>query len=149
VSTEEKTPHPDSPLFEHFSGQIDHDTKAHYRAILERRLALSHCRACGHWHHPPLPLCPACCSADIGADEVSGRGTVALLTWMHQGPPTTGVDYAEPHPVVSVELDEQRGLRYTSTILDCTPEQLCIGLRVEVAWVERQGAPFPVFRATT
>jgi uncharacterized OB-fold protein len=56
------------------------------------------------------------------------------------------VDYSRPHPVVAVELEEQAGLRYTTTVIDGDPHAISIGLPVELAWIERHGAPFPVFR---
>ena len=64
-----------------------------------------------------------------------------------RGPPAPDVDYAKaPHPVVSVELEEQEGLRFTSTVIDCPLEEVRIGLEVELSWIDRFGAPFPVFQ---
>jgi uncharacterized OB-fold protein len=66
---------------------------------------------------------------------------------LHQGPPAPDVDYSKgPHPVVTIELEEQEGLRFTSTVIDCPLEDVRIGLAVELAWIDRFGAPFPVFR---
>ncbi len=48
--------------------------------------------------------------------------------------------------MVSVELDEQEGLRFTSTVIDCPLEEVRIGLEVELTWIDRFGAPFPVFQ---
>jgi uncharacterized OB-fold protein len=67
------------------------------------------------------------------------------MTFLHQGPAAPGVDYATPHPVVTVELAEQRGLRFTSTIVNCDPADVAIGLPVTLSWIERAGRPFPVF----
>ena len=129
---------------------IDQDNKEFYKGWLGRRLLLNRCVACGHWHHPPAPLCPQCWSTEVVPTEVSGRGTVHLLIRLHQGPPAPGVDYTKgPYPVVSVELAEQAGLRFTSTVVNCPPEVLRIGLPVELAWIDRAGAPFPVFEPAT
>jgi uncharacterized OB-fold protein len=125
---------------------LDADNKDFYRGWLTETLLIKQCQACGHWHHPPKAICPACWSSDVVATEVSGRGTVDLMILLHQGPPTPGVDYARPHPVVSVELEEQPGLRYTSTVIDHDPHAITIGQQVELAWVERHGVPYPVFR---
>ena len=77
---------------------------------------------------------------------MSGRGRVHLLMRLNQGPSAPGVDYAAgPHPVITVELDEQPSLRYTSTIVNCAPEHVAIGMPVKLAWIDRHGAPFPVF----
>jgi uncharacterized protein len=126
--------------------RIDHDNKVFYKSWLERRLLLNRCCACGSWHHPPVPMCPSCWAWNVVATEVSGRGTIHLLTWLRQGPAVDGVDYAAGYPVATVELDEQPGLRFTSTVIGAPPGELRIGQRVDLAWIEREGAPFPVFR---
>ena len=80
----------------------------------------------------------------------SGRGTVHLLIRLHQGPPLDGVDYAaSPHPVAVVELEEQPALRITSTIVNCDPARIDIGMPVEVTWIDRDGVPFPAFQPAT
>jgi uncharacterized protein len=126
--------------------RIDPDNKYFYAGWLEHRLLLNRCSDCGRWHHPPRPLCPQCWSFNVKATPVSGHGTVHLLINLHQGIPAPGVDYKQPHPVATIELDEQPGLRFSSTIVDCPLEKIHIGLRVELAWIDRYGAPFPVFK---
>jgi uncharacterized OB-fold protein len=66
--------------------------------------------------------------------------------FLHQGPPAEGVSYSTPYPVVTVELDEQQGLRFTSTVVGATNDDIRIGERVQLDWIERGGAPLPVFR---
>ena len=127
--------------------QIDHDTKHLYRGWLDKRLLINRCDDCGHFHHPPKPVCPECWSTNLTPTEVSGRGTVHLAMWLHQGAPAPDVDYSKgPHPVVAVELDGLDGVRFSSTVIDCPVEDVTIGLPVELAWIERYGSPFPVFR---
>lgn len=126
--------------------EVTHETKNFYKGWLQKRLLLNRCSACGRWHHPGLPICPACWSSEIVPTDVSGRGTVHLLTLLHQGPPAEGVDYAEPYPVAGVELEEQEGLRYTSAVVNCSADSVAIGMNVELTWIERHGAPFPVFQ---
>jgi hypothetical protein len=47
--------------------------------------------------------------------------------------------------VVTVELEEQEGLRYTSTVVHCPPDEITIDMPVRLTWIDRYGAPFPVF----
>ena len=138
----------DAALVERFSYiRIDHDTKHLYRGWLEERLLINRCDDCARFHHPPKPICPSCWSSSLTPTEVSGRGVIHLTILLHQGPPAPDVDYAKgPHPVVSIELEEQEALRFTSTVIDCPLEDVRIGLPVELAWIDRFGAPFPVFR---
>jgi uncharacterized protein len=125
---------------------IDHDNKEFYRGWLARQLVLPRCTHCGTWLSTQRPICPNCWSFDLEHRPVSGRGTVHLLIWLHQGPSAPGVDYSTPYPVATVELEEQAGLRYTSTILDVHQDEVQIGDAVTLDWIERYEAPFPVFR---
>jgi uncharacterized OB-fold protein len=136
----------DTELLEAFPDTlVDHDNKEFYRGWLQRRLLVNRCGECGRWHHPPGPRCPECWSTAVSPTEVSGRGTVHLLVKLHQGPPAPDVDYRSPHPVATVELDEQEGLRLTSTVVNCPLGELEIGMPVQLTWIERWGAPYPVF----
>jgi uncharacterized OB-fold protein len=137
----------DDELVARFPGrQLDHDNQAFYRGWLERRLLVNRCGDCGAWHHPPKPVCPRCWSSDVRPTPVDGTGTIFLVVLLHQGPPAEGVDYSTPHPVVTVELDEQEGLRLTSTVVGAANDEIRIGRRVQLDWIERGGAPMPVFR---
>ncbi|MCU1457919.1 MAG: hypothetical protein JWL73_2011 [Actinomycetia bacterium] len=138
----------DRELVERYTGvALDHTNKDFYRGLLQHELRLSRCAECGWWHHRPKPICPRCWSKDVRATAVSGRGVIHLAIFLHQGPPAPGVDYsAGPHPVVTVELEEQTGLRFTSTVVDAGNVAIVIGTPVELSWIERDGRPFPVFR---
>ncbi len=138
----------DVALVERFPyAQIDHDSKHLFRGWLDETLLINRCDACSRFQHPPKPICPSCWSTSLTPTEVSGRGLIHLVMLLHQGPPAPDVDYAKgPHPVVSVELEEQEGLRFTSTVIDCPLEEVRIGLEVELTWIDRFGAPFPVFQ---
>jgi uncharacterized OB-fold protein len=139
----------DERLWELFRGSgVDHDSAPHFRGRLERRLLINRCYDCGTWHHSPKPVCPTCLSERITATDVSGAGTIFLIVFLHQGPPAEGVDYSSPYPVVTVELDEQPGLRYSSTVVGSPNEEIRIGRRVVLDWIDRAGAPLPVFRLT-
>lgn len=124
---------------------IDHDNKHYYKGLLERRLLINRCRQCATWRQPPRPICPACWSTDIEPVEVSGKGVIHLLIFLHQGPPAPGVDYATPHPVAVIELAEQEGLRFTTTVVNADIGDLHIGMPVTLTWIDRGGSPFPAF----
>ena len=47
---------------------------------------------------------------------------------------------------MTVELDEQPGLRYSSTVVGSPKEEIQIGRRVELDWIMRGSTPLPVFR---
>jgi uncharacterized OB-fold protein len=137
----------DEELVDRFAGrQLDHDNKEIYRGWLEHRMLVNRCSACGLWHQPPRPVCHRCWSTEVRPMPVAGTGTIFMFVLLHQGPPSERVDYSTPHPVVTVELDEQEGLRFTSTVVGAANEEIRIGRRVELDWIESSGAPMPVFR---
>jgi uncharacterized OB-fold protein len=137
----------DGALVERFAHvRVDRDASDFYRGWLAHELRMNRCADCGRWHHPPRPMCPSCWSWNVVATPVSGRGRVHLVMLLRQGPPAPGVDYsAGPHPVVTVELEEQPALRYTSTVVNCAPGDIRMDMPVQLTWIERHGAPFPVF----
>ena len=126
---------------------VARDTAEHYRGYLRRALVMNRCGDCGRWHHPMRPMCPDCWSWNVVPTAVSGRGTVHLFTLLHRGPLADRVDYSlAPHPVVTVQLEEQDGLRFTGTMVGCALADVRIGMPVELTWIERQGRPYPAFR---
>jgi uncharacterized protein len=136
----------DNELVGLFPGEaLTHDNAEHYRGRLRRQLLINRCTDCRAWHAPPRPVCPQCWSSAVTPTPVSGAGTIFLFTLLHQGPPAPGASYDRPYPVVTVELDEQPGLRFTSTVVDADPAAVVIGARVQLAWRTLDRAPMPVF----
>ncbi|AZG45490.1 Zn-ribbon domain-containing OB-fold protein [Gordonia insulae] len=133
-------------LVQRFPGEpITHDNAAHYRGRLRRQLLVNRCDSCGAWHAPAKPICPDCWSSRVTPTSVSGNGTIFMAIFLHQGPPAEGVDYSTPYPVVTVELQEQAGLRITSTVVGASNADITIGAPVRLEWQERAGSPMPVF----
>ncbi len=116
--------------------RVDPDNAAYYSGLLERRLLLNQCTGCETWHHPPRPICPACWSTDVSAQDIQGSGTVALVTILRQGPRQPGVDYEGGHVLVAVELDEQSGLRVPGTVVGVPAEEVAVGDRVQLVWTD-------------
>ena len=99
------------------------------------------CGACGYWLHPPLPRCPVCGARDVAPEPVSGRAEVFSYTVNHQ--PWDGG--SEPYVIALVELPEQQGLRLTTNIVGCEPDEVHIGMPVQVAFEQRGEVWFPLF----
>lgn len=106
------------------------------------RLMVHHCQACSRWFHPPAPVCPRCNSLDVAPKAVSGSGTVATCTVNHQA---WTPELAEPFVVAIIELDDQPGLRLLSNVVDIAPEQVHIGLAVQVRFEPHEDVWLPLF----
>jgi uncharacterized OB-fold protein len=145
-STDDAVDIGDDELVRRFPGEpITHDNRAHYRGRLREEMLINRCGDCGQWHHPPKPVCPACWSANVAPTPVSGSGTVHLAIFLHQGPAAEGVDYSAPYPVITVDLDDAPGVRFTSTVVDSSRDRIVIGAPVRLVWRRRHGSPMPVF----
>jgi len=108
----------------------DPETAFFWEATARRRLEILRCQTCKTWVHYPKPSCWNCSSGDLKPEEVSGRGTVYSYTVTHQDVP----GYTAPFAVVIVELEEQAGLRMVSNVVDVPPEDVRIGMPVEVTF---------------
>ncbi len=92
-------------------------------------LRFQRCQECGYYIHPPSPICPACHSKDLAFEAVSGRATLWTYTVNYQ-PWMPGPEL--PYVVAIVALPEQDGLRLTTNLVDVAPDDVEIGMPLEV-----------------
>jgi uncharacterized OB-fold protein len=117
-------------------------------------LLISRCHACGHFFHPPGPACWRCRSFDVAPEKVSGRATVAAFSVDRQ-PWIPG--FEPPYIVAIVEIAEEPDVRLISNVVDVEPEDMRVGLEVEVFfedWTGLSGGEdtrvwIPLFRPVT
>jgi len=76
-------------------------------------------------------MCPECNSWNTEWVKASGRGKV--YSWMVAFQPFHPAFFGDvPYAVVMVELEE--GVRLTANMVDCKPDDLYIGMPVEVVF---------------
>ncbi|HEX9941790.1 MAG TPA: Zn-ribbon domain-containing OB-fold protein [Thermoanaerobaculia bacterium] len=90
------------------------------------RLEGQRCGACGAVQFPPRRACGACRSTDLAAYRFSGRGTVYSYSEVGQAPK----GFSGPYVVALVDLEE--GVRVTAQLTDVDPEEVEIGMPVEM-----------------
>jgi len=102
-----------------------------WQAASEHRLVVQRCSACGHTRLPPAPVCPECRSADSEWQEVSGHGEVYTYTVVHR-PIAAG----QPLPTVIavIALEGAGGVRLISNLVGANPDEIRIGMPVELVW---------------
>ena len=124
------------------SGVVPDDpTDAFWAGGAHDELLIAHCSACSQLVHPPRERCPQCAGM-LAPAAVSGAGVVFTYTINHQ---QFHPDVAPPYVIALVELVEQPGLRVAANIVDCAPESVHTGMRVQVRF-EACGSRFvPVF----
>jgi uncharacterized OB-fold protein len=121
---------------------INVETRAFWDATSEGKLLLPRCNACGTVIWYPRAFCPECSSFDVSWFEASGRGSIYSYTVNRRGQG----DYRDLAYVLAyVELAE--GPRILTNIVECDPESVSVGQRVEVTFqLTSNGAALPRFR---
>jgi acetyl-CoA acetyltransferase/uncharacterized OB-fold protein len=92
-------------------------------------LRIDGCADCGKLVHPPTPICPSCRSRNREHVAVSGLGTVIGFTVNHQ---QWLPDMAPPYVIANVALAEDPGVRLTTNIVGCEPDDVHVGQEVRV-----------------
>lgn len=89
----------------------------------------SRCASCGTRHLPPARVCMSCGSVDEMTTEALGgaSGTVATFT-------VDRLAHTPSPPLLAVVVDLDGGGRFRCQLADATPEELHIGLRVDLTF---------------
>ena len=108
---------------------IDEVSRSYWEGAKRHELMLQRCQGCGYHRYPPGDTCPRCLSDRLAWVKASGQGTVYTWTVFHQ---VYHQAFAKdmPYAVVAVELEE--GPRLVTNLVDCKPEDIEVGMPVEV-----------------
>ena len=109
----------------------DATTLPFWQAAAEHRLVVQRCTGCGHTRLPPAPICPECRSAEAGWKTVSGRGEVYTYTIVHR---PIAANQKLPYVIAVIALEDAGGVRMISNLVEARPEEIAVGMPVEVAW---------------
>lgn len=110
----------------------------------EGQLLIPQCQTCQHLFFYPRVLCPRCGSTDLGWVPSTGRGTVYTHTTIRMS--FWGDAFADdvPYNVSYIELDE--GVRIVSNVVGVPPDEVRVGMPVQVEFVAREDYQIPIFR---
>jgi uncharacterized OB-fold protein len=111
----------------------DEWTEPFWAAAREHRLVVPRCTSCGTYRFPPSPFCYVCRHQDIELVEQTGHGTVYSYT-IAWHPLLPDVSDSVPYIPVVVELPNTGGVRVIGNLIDVTPADVTIGMKVELVW---------------
>lgn len=126
--------------------RLDDDNTFFWTSGADGTLRFLRCTTCGYFVHPPSPICPHCLTKTLLPQPVSGRATVASFTVNHQPWMPT---FDGPYVIALVEIDEQPSVRLMSNIVECDPDDVHIGMAVEVTFEHSDDVWLPLFRPVT
>jgi uncharacterized OB-fold protein len=105
-------------------------------------LRMLRCSTCDRFAHPPTPLCRGCGGGQLAPQPLSGLATVWTFTVSHQ---QLLPSLATPYIVAIVVLDDQDDIHLTTRLVDTAPEQVHVGMRVQVCFEQHDEIYLPLF----
>ena len=125
--------------------RLDDENRFFWTSGADGVLRILRCNNCHFYIHPPSPICPRCLSRDVAPQTVSGRGRVETFTINYQ----QWIPGSEPYVVAWVSIDEQPSVRLSANLIDVEPDDVAVGMEVEVIFEHVEDVYLPLFRATT
>jgi len=123
--------------------RLDASNRPFWTGGEQHELRIMRCQACHRFVHPPRPMCRYCLSEHVSAEAVAGTGEVFSYT----------VNYQQWHPkmevpfvIARIALDDVPGVLLTSNVINCDPESVDIGDRVEVVFEQQNEIWYPLFQ---
>ncbi|MFE9325457.1 OB-fold domain-containing protein [Nocardia sp. NPDC052278] len=107
------------------------------------RLRIRECLSCAALIHPPQPVCRYCRGDRMGVRAVSGFATLIGFTVNHR---FRVPGLTTPYVVAQVALEEDPRVRLTTNAVACDPEQMALGMRMQVEFEQLGEVWLPLFR---
>ncbi len=99
----------------------------YHREMPQRyRLEAAKCSGCGRMYFPPRSVCN-CGAREFKSEKLSDQGTILTFTTIRVAP--KDFENQVPYSVAVVESDN--GVRVTTQVVDCQPDDLKIGKKVK------------------
>lgn len=111
-------------------------TQPFWDAARQHRLLIQSCGECGKPQFYPRPFCRHCLSEKMEWKQSKGTGHIYTFTINHRAANAHMADKV-PHAVAMISLDE--GVRVMANVVDTPLEQIRIGARVAVRFLDLDG----------
>ena len=122
--------------------RLNSDNEFFWTSGADGVLRFLRCSVCHYYVHPPSPVCPRCLTKTLVPEAVSGRATVFSYTVNHQPWIPT---FDPPYVIGLVAIEEQEDVRLTTNIVGCPPEDVTIGMPVQVCFEQYDDVWLPLF----
>ena len=100
----------------------------YHREMPQRyRLEAAKCTKCGKQSFPPRLVCPGCGAKEFDKTKMSETGKIISYTTIRVAPS----DFSDQVPYSVAIVESDNGIRVTTQVVDCKPEDLEIGKKVK------------------
>jgi uncharacterized OB-fold protein len=121
--------------------RLDDTNRFFWTSGQDGRLRFLRCGACRRYVHPPVPRCPYCLESALAPEPVSGSGVVHSFTVNHQ----QWIPGSELYVIGLVTIAEQDDVRLTTNLVDIPPDDVRIGMAVDVTFEQAEDVWLPLF----
>jgi uncharacterized OB-fold protein len=125
--------------------QLTFDSEFFWTSGSDGVLRVQQCQSCQNMIHPPQPVCRYCRATEMGVREVSGFATLIGFT-VNRRFSLPGLP--APYVVAQVALEEDPRIRLTTNAVECDPDKLELGMRMEARFEQHGDVWLPLFRPT-
>ena len=108
-------------------------TAGFWEGCAAHELRIQKCADCATHRHVPAPICRMCQSFAYGWDVSKGTGRIFSFIVVHHSV-HTATDAIVPYNVSVIELDDCGGVLVTSNVVDCSNDDLYVGMPVRLVW---------------
>jgi uncharacterized protein len=109
----------------------DIDTKPFWNYCRQHELRVQKCLKCGKLFYPPSSICPECLNMTSEWVKLSGKGEVYSFIVVHR---KYHPAFAAEIPYTVAVIETKEGIRLLSNVIGCKPEDVKIGMPVEVVF---------------
>ena len=106
-------------------------SKQFWEGTKQHKLLIQECKDCGVKIFYPRKICPECWSPNLSWSKASGRGKIFSYSVTMAGVEDR---FAADLPFILALVDLEEGVRMMTNIVDCKPDDISIGMDVEVVF---------------
>ena len=111
------------------------DNHPYWDAADRHELVLQKCESCQTHLHPPGPACAKCGSTELSWENKGSDILGSVYSYIVSYRPfLPGFQDDLPHIIASIELADAREVKLIGNVLDCSPEDIEIGMPVKMIW---------------
>jgi len=110
---------------------ISEENKPFWDYMKQHEFRVQKCLECSKLFYPPTPMCPYCMSMKSEWVKLSGKAKVYSFVIVHQARHPA---FSKEAPYVVAIIETEEGIRYTTNIIDCKPEDVYVDMPVEVVY---------------
>ena len=113
--------------------EVQEFSRAFWDGCRENKLLIQHCQDCDALIFYPRRDCPECWSQKLDWKESNGKATLYSYSVTYEGVEEC---FADDLPIILAWVDLPEGIRMTTNIINCSPEDVKIGMELEVVYVK-------------